>query len=164
MIAHALAWGVALSLYLGSSFCLLARINPEMWLGDYPPDIRERWGPMSTAARRQRLVFGVPVLLLGLAIVTASDVHFARTDPASAGFMALFAHTWIVLMVFNVIDLLIIDWILFVRIRPSFVVLPGTEDLAGYDDDAFHAVAFLKGTVGITVVSALLGVAVPLLA
>jgi hypothetical protein len=48
---------------------------------------------------------------------------------------------------------LLIDWLLFVRVRPAFVVLPGTEGMAGYDDYAFHWRAFLKGTAGIAVLS-----------
>jgi hypothetical protein len=35
-------------------------------------------------------------------------------------------------------DLTILDWLLFVKVTPSFVVLPGTEGMAGYDDYGFH--------------------------
>ncbi|MDH3734751.1 MAG: hypothetical protein OEU54_14585 [Gemmatimonadota bacterium] len=61
------------------------------------------------------------------------------------------------LSVFNLVDLLILDWLILVRIQPGFVVLPGTEGLAGYDDYRFHGHAFLIGTTGILVVSLLAG-------
>jgi len=50
-------------------------------------------------------------------------------------------------MVFNVFDLLVLDWLLFCTIQPRFMALPGTEGMAAYGDYGFHAVGFLKGTV-----------------
>lgn len=42
---------------------------------------------------------------------------------------------------------------LFVWIRPRFLILPGTEGMAGYDNYAFHWTAFLRGSAGVVVVS-----------
>jgi len=40
--------------------------------------------------------------------------------------------------------LLILDWLIFVTIQPSFIVIPGTEGMAGYKDYWFHfQVSFL---------------------
>lgn len=153
---HAVVSGLILSLYLGTAFVALSRLNPEMWLGDYPPDIQDRFGPMSGKARRQRLWLGLPVLLVAVVFVLAASVHLIRSGDGSPGYAVLYAHTFVVLMTFNVVDLVVIDWLLFVRIRPGFVVLPGTEGAAGYDDDRFHWIAFLKGTAGIAVASAIL--------
>jgi len=36
----------------------------------------------------------------------------------------------------------VLDWLIFVTIQPDFVVIPGTEGLAGYKDYGFH---FLGG-------------------
>ena len=41
-------------------------------------------------------------------------------------------------MIFNLVDLILLDWLLFTYIQPRFVVLPGTEGLAGYRDYWFH--------------------------
>ena len=30
-----------------------------MWLQDYPPDVKARWGPISEKARRQHFVFAI---------------------------------------------------------------------------------------------------------
>lgn len=149
LLLHALRSGLALSLYLGVAFVALSLLDPEMWLGDYPPDIREAWGPMSPAARRRKWLLGVPVFALALALVVLATRQIAAVPPPSFG--AVWLHTFVMLSVFNLVDLLVIDWLLFVRIRPAFVVLPGTEGMAGYDDYAFHARAFAIGTVGIAV-------------
>jgi hypothetical protein len=53
-----------------------------------------------------------------------------------------------VLLVFNTVDVLILDWLVFVTLRPGIVVLPGTEGAEGYRDYGFHFRAFLKGLAG----------------
>jgi hypothetical protein len=108
---------------------------------------------MSPTAQRQRWVLGVPVLAVALGLIILATVRLLEHRPTPLGFGMLFLHTLVLLMVFNVVDLLVIDWLFFVRIRPRFVVLPGTEGLAGYGDYRFHWRAFLKGSAGIVVVS-----------
>jgi len=51
-------------------------------------------------------------------------------------------------LVFSAVDLLILDWLVFVTLRPKIVVLPGTEGAKGYGDYGFHFRAFLKGLAG----------------
>ncbi len=150
ILLHALEAGLALSVYLGVAFVGLSLFNPELWLGDYPPDIRKAWGPMSPAARRQKWLLGVPVLAIGLAFVAVATIQVAAFVPRLS-FFALWLHTVIMLSVFNLVDLLIIDWLLFIRIQPDFVVLPGTEGMAGYADYGFHFRAFCLGTGGILI-------------
>lgn len=157
IVHHALLWGLGLSAFLTVAFMALGISNPEMWLNDYPPDIRKQFGPMSPKANRQRWLLGVPLMIVTLGVIALATIHFAERAPVPAGFTAVFAHTLILLMVFNVVDLLIIDWLFFVRIQPRFVILPGTEGLAGYSDYAFHWRAFLKGTAGILVFSVVVG-------
>ena len=154
LLRHALLWGVALSAWLSVALIALAAIEPEIWLNDYPPDVRARHGPQSPSARRLAWLLGVPVLAVGLTIIILATRDLLV--PGALGFGPIFLHTLVLLMVFNVVDLLVIDWLLFVRIRPRLVILPGTEGAAGYDDYAFHWRAFLKGTVGIAIFSAVL--------
>lgn len=124
-----------------------------MWLEDYPPDIQRVFGPMSDEARRRRFQLGIPVILGAVAIVILATLHLVRGVPETAAFLPLAIHTFALLMSFNLVDLLLIDWLLFVRIQPDWVVLPGTGGLAGYSSYGWHARAFFKGTLGIAVVS-----------
>jgi len=152
---HALMWGLILSAYMTAVIFALARIDLAMWLNDYPPDIRERYGPMSPESRRRGLLLGIPAMAIGLAVAVVGTLQASAGAVEPLGFGGLFLHLFVVMTVFNVIDLVVLDWLVFVRIRPRFLVLPGTEDCAGYDDDAFHLRAFLKGTALITALSAL---------
>jgi hypothetical protein len=78
---------------------------------------------------------------------------------ATVSFLPALAFSGLALLVFNVFDLLILDWILFCTIRPRWLVLPGTEGMAGYGDYRFHFIGFLKGlgfvAVGALVISTL---------
>ena len=53
MLQGGFIWG----LIFGTVFCLamlaISRINAEMLLNDYPPDVKVRFGPMNPATGRQ---------------------------------------------------------------------------------------------------------------
>lgn len=152
VLLHGLIYGAVLSSLMGVIFLAIAYVNPEIWLNDYPPDIRERFGPMSERARKQRTLAGVPVFLLLFGTIALSAFRLARIGDDEV-FFAVFFGTFIMLLVFNLVDLLILDWFVFNTLRPGFVVLPGTEGARGYSDYGFHFRAFLKGVVGALVVS-----------
>jgi hypothetical protein len=63
----------------------------------------------------------------------------------SVSFLTALVFSAAVLLVFNIYDLLILDWLLFCTIQPRAMILPGTEGMAGYRDYRFHFTGFLKG-------------------
>ena len=130
-------------------------MNPEIVLHDYPPDIRAKFGPMSQRAKRQQLPVAVFFGVVVLGIVVASFVELRANFGGHIPFLAAFVHLFVMFSLFNLADLLILDWPLAV-LCPSFVVLPGTEGLAGYKDYGFHLRGFLIGTVLILVISVLM--------
>jgi hypothetical protein len=155
IVRHALAYGSILS---GVSSVLLLGIlwfNPEIMLNDYPPDIRAKHGPMSERSKRQRIPVAVLFGAVGLTIVAASFVEVRGNSGGHIPFLTAFVHLFVMFFLFNLVDLLILDWPL-VALCPSFLVLPGTEGLAGYKDYGFHFRGFLIGTVLILVMSGLM--------
>lgn len=146
-----LTYGLLYSLVIASAFLLLARINPEAWLNDYPPDIKTKFGPMSPKANRQRMIFGIPVMLFMLGFPFFVIVQHAQDSPLT--FWQMFGSLLTLFTVFNVFDLLIMDWLIFNTIQPKFTILPGTEGLTGYKDYGFHFRASLKGQIGLTLFS-----------
>jgi hypothetical protein len=65
-----------------------------------------------------------------------------------------------VVFLFNLIDWLLLDWLIFCTITPPFVVLPGTAGMSGYKDYGMHVRGFLVGSV----LSAVIGIAVATIA
>ena len=162
LVNSALVNGVWLSLALVVTMVLSARLAADMWVGDYPPDIREKYGPMSARAARLRPFVAVVFFLIVLA-VPLLGLAALRSGGMQVTFLPALVFGAIALLVFNVFDLLILDWLLFCTIQPRMMVLPGTEGMAGYRDYRFHFIGFLKGlgfcaVVGLVVAGAWLGV------
>jgi hypothetical protein len=147
-------YGGVLSAVGGPLLLFLLWFNPEILLNDYPPDIREKHGPMSEGTKRQRLPAAIVFGIVGLAVVVASFSGL-RANGGSISFPTAFVHLFVMFSVFNVVDLIVIDWPL-VAIGPRFAILPGTEGLPGYKDYWFHFRGFLIGTALLSVVSAVL--------
>jgi len=63
-------------------------------------------------------------------------------------------------MIWNLFDLLVFDWLIFCKINPRFMILPGTKGNPAYQDYRYHFIGFLKGTilciVGAVVISLLI--------
>lgn len=155
IVQHALLWGLILSAVLFAGVLALLRFNPEIMLQDYPPDIRAKHGPMSERTRRQRLPAGILFLVILLALVAGSLLRLPEITGGDVGFRAAFVHLATMFSLFNVLDWLVMDWLIMVRFQPRFVVLPGTEGLAGYRSYWFHFRGFLIG-LPISLVAALL--------
>jgi hypothetical protein len=153
LFQHSLVYGLMLSAVMTVSFIVIALINPEIWLKDYPPDIREKFGRMSERAKKQRTLFGIPVALLTLGIIVLAVAQLAQVMGRAPTFLEVAISFFLMLLVFNLVDLFIIDWLIFVTLRPRLIILPGTEGMKGYRDYGFHFKQSLKGLVGSTVAS-----------
>lgn len=130
--------GTFLSVSLAAVIGLTLRINPEIWVHDYPPDIKEKFGPKSDKAKRQTWLAAIPFFVLLIGVVVRSNLALKRENGGHLPIKMAFLNAYGLFLYFWLFDLVILDWLLFVTLKPSFVVLPGTEGLAGYDDYAFH--------------------------
>jgi len=149
----ALISGLVLSLALTALSVISGAIALDMFVDKYPPDIREKYGPMSAKAARLRPYIGA--LLFGTMLVIPLLGLFAlRAEINAVPFLPALAFSAIPLLLFNTYDLIILDWLFFCTIRPRAMVLPGTEGMAGYGDYRFHFIGFLKG-LGFTLVGSL---------
>ena len=144
IINGALLNGAWLSLALVTIMLISAAIAPDMWVGDYPPDIRQKYGPMSARAARIRPYFAALFFAVVL-VIPILGLFSLRAVLGPIPFIAALAFGAITLLVFNVFDLLILDWLFFCTIQPRPMVLPGTEGMAGYRNYRFHFIGFLKG-------------------
>ena len=163
MLQQALTDGLILSALLSAVVLITLRWNAESWLGDYPPDIREAFGPMGPEARRVKILGGMAFLAILVGVLVRGLIALDRASGGELAFIPAFLYTFVVGQVFNVIDLLIIDWLLIVAIGPAFVILPGTEGMDGYKNYAFHFRAFLIGLgAGVVVSAVVAGAAVGL--
>jgi len=132
---------------LGSIYLLvLMAYNPRLYLnkGDLPPDILAAVPPKTAREKRQAIILGVPFLVAMVAAPFVSTLQFHQQAGNDVGFLYLLLHAFLILMIFNLFDLLILDFGLFCTITPRFMVVPGTEGLAGYKDYGFHIKQHLR--------------------
>jgi len=118
--------------------------NPRFMMGDYPEEITAGLSPQSPEEKKGARTYGLP-FLLSLMLLPFFYGLLGKFS-ASLPFLKNATNIFILLFSFNLVDLLIIDWIVFCTITPHFLVLPGTEGHPGYKNYRFHLDASFKGT------------------
>ncbi len=118
--------------------------DPVRFLFNYPPAIQERVRSLKEYEGRiptQQTRIGKKLLatLLFVAVGVGLCVWAGATN-----FRSAFLHMVAIFTVFNLYDLIVLDWILFRNLKA--VRIPGTEDMdREYKAFGFHLVGFLKG-------------------
>jgi hypothetical protein len=153
VLSPALFYGAIISLVMTAMILITFRWNPEIWVHDAPPKIRERYGPISAKAKRDGRIAAIPTFLLlsGVLVVAIVDLH--QRAGGAPGFWAIFLTLFVAMQTFNVFDLLVIDWLIVATLKPRALMIPGTETWEGHADYGFHFRGFLIGCAGITIVS-----------
>ena len=155
LIQHGLVYGLILSalftvVLLGAVF-----VNVEIMQNDYPPEVKQAYGAeRNPKTRGQRRWFSLLFLFVLFGVLCYSMLDLKHSTPAEFNFLTLFILVFVEVFIFNLWDLLVIDWLIFNTIQPKFIFLPGTEGMAGYKDYYFHFRGFLTGIV-FTFISAL---------
>lgn len=134
--------------------------DAEIWVQDYPPDVREKWGPKSKRARRLTILWSIPFMLVLFGGVAGSVLKLKQEQGGRLSFRAAFLHTYGLLLSFWLFDLVIIDWTLLGVLKPEFAILPGTEGMAGYEDRMIHLRTALPALPGMVLPAALIAFAV----
>jgi hypothetical protein len=140
--------GAILSLVASAFLIITLRINPRLWLQDYPQDIQDQVPPKTEQELRLSLILGIPFLLVLFGAPLISTLGLKRQYAGDVAFLALTLHAFGVGFIFNVVDWLLIDWLLFCVITPEFLIIPGTEGAGGYTTKNYghHVRGFVIGT------------------
>lgn len=112
--------------------------NPEIWVNDYPPDIKEKFGPQSPEAKKMTRLWAIPFFTIAIGYVVFAGLRLKKANNGRLSFKDSFKYTYLLFLSFWTFDLVVMDWLLFSTIQPSFIILPGTKGMAGYKDYAFH--------------------------
>jgi hypothetical protein len=139
-----LVHGTLVSLVASIVLMVGLKINPRLFLQDYPGAIQRKVPPQSGREKKLSYLLGIPfmlVLVLGPFLST-----LALKKAGETSFLELWLNAAGILIFFNVVDWLILDWLIFCTLTPRFLVIPGSEDMAEYKDYRFHFRGFLLGT------------------
>ncbi|KYK34734.1 MAG: hypothetical protein AYK19_02355 [Theionarchaea archaeon DG-70-1] len=131
---------VLLGVIIGGSL----HYNAEMWLEDYPPEIQQAAGPMSGEARMQRILVGIPFILILVSIPLYSNVKLKRRNK-DLSFWTAFINVFLIFNIFNLFDLFVLD-VWFVTLTPEAWIISGTAALMEqYNTFSFHVMESVKG-------------------
>ncbi len=126
------------------SLLLLIKKNPRYMMQDYPEEITKNIEAKTAKEKREYLRFGLPFILILLLYPLLFGLYGKFIFDYS--FITNFLAILVILFSFNVVDLLILDWLIFCYITPKFIVIPGTEGHPGYQNYGYHMKGFLKGS------------------
>lgn len=131
------------------SLYLLAMLwfNPRLSLNDLPDDIKNAVPPWSKKEKIQAILFGIPFFILVIGFPFFSTLALKNQYGGNISLFALFINAFGVIMIFNIVEVGFVDLLLLCKIRPKFMIIPGTERLAGSRDYWHQIRAHLRGTV-----------------
>ncbi|MEM9495782.1 MAG: hypothetical protein AAGA09_07240 [Pseudomonadota bacterium] len=121
------------------SFCW----RPRIWLRDLPRDIQEMAAPMTPGERRSVAIIGLLIVGMLFSGVVISTLRFGFAH----GVLAALLHAYLIFQLFNLFDLVVLDWGMMMLIDPARPPIAGSENARGYRDFGFHAIKSLKGVV-----------------
>lgn len=150
-LVYGLIWSVMWSIYV----FLILKFYPFSMLHDYPKDIqaastiKKPTKVQEQGAKRFGTVGGL--ILFGVLIAFGLLRYYSEQTT----FLQILKYIFIIAMTWNVVDLLVMDWLIICTITPKWIVLSGTEGCKGYKDYFFHFKSFLIGCVYTTIIALL---------
>jgi hypothetical protein len=126
---------------VGSIYLVLLLIyNPRLLMseGDYPADVLAAAPPRTKEETRLSALLSIPWFLWAVGFPLYSTMSYLQAGETAISFLAAFGHAFLILLSFWLVDLILLDWLMFCTITPKFLVIPGTEGFAGYKDFGMH--------------------------
>ena len=153
-LIEGLAWSVLWIIYV----YIIVTKYPWQMMHDYPEDIQKAATlsePTDKQKRNAKLFGTIGSLVIFASLIGFGLVQFYHKD---LSFLAILIHIFIIGMTWNVIDLLIMDWLIICIITPKWVVIEGTEGCKGYKDYMYHFKGFWIGCVYTTIMALVIAV------
>lgn len=157
LLQHSLLYGGILSLIMSVVIFGSLYLRPQIWVDDAPAAVRAALGPMSSRDRQLKRWLGIPTLLAVVGLLLHAILRLVTLSNGHPTFVDVALTTFLIIQVFNLVDLLLIDWLVVETIQPGFILIPGAEHLRGMRDYGFHFRAFLKGLLGSLIASVIIG-------
>ena len=151
-VIKGLIWSVLWIIYV----YVIVTKYPWQMLHEYPKDIQKASTlpePTTEQKKNAKLFGAIGSLVIFGALITFGLIRFAGSRES---YGKVLLYIFIIAMIWNIADLLIMDWLIICRITPKWVVIPGTEGCSGYKDYFFHFKGFLIGCVYTGIMSLLI--------
>lgn len=136
--------GLILSIGLSAIILGGMTLNPRLMAQDYPPEIKTQISPLNAAEKKQQVVMALLFWVFALGLLGYSNAQLVARSGENA-FVPLFINTYLVFEIANLFDLVVMDYLIIMILKPRFLFVPGVENLAQYNTFTYHFKGFLKG-------------------
>lgn len=132
--------------------------NPRFWLHDAPVEVQRAVLPLDDTEKRQRRSWAAAVLFSMLALPLL--IALWRNEVHGFSYGEAFAFLLIAGLIFNLVDLILIDWAIVVWWQPEWSLIPGIaySEIPKAAQYRFHFLGFLKGLVIVPALAAITAV------
>ena len=140
-IIHGLLICIPFTLFVLISFLS----NPRLWLHSLPKDIQELAGPKTKKEVKITRFVLLPIYLLILPGLSLASVVLLSSAPKIAveiSFLGILIHLYTIWITVHLWDLIVIDGMGLLLIKPGRPPIKGTEDANGWSDPWFHIRSF----------------------
>lgn len=94
---------------------------------------------------KEKLLVGIPFMVIMVGYPIYSTLIQKSYLGSEYNFWIGFFNLITIQNIFNLFDLLILDWLIFSTIKPRYLILEGTEGMKDYGNYCFHFKAAMKG-------------------
>ncbi len=137
---------------IGYLMILMMSLSPRIWAySDYSEEIKAKVPPQTKKEKRLGIILSLPWLVFTFGFPILSTVLLKGKLGGEIPYWTAFINVFVMVFTFNLIDLIVLDWIIVSWITPNFVMIPGTEK-ADYEDFRFHYKAQAEASIVILAV------------
>ena len=142
-LIEGLIWSVLWMIYV---YILVTKFPWEI-IHDYPADIQKAStlpAPSDEQKKKAKIFSALFSLVIFGVLIAFGVVRYAGEN---ASFPEVLLFTFIIAMVWNVVDLIVMDRLIICKLTAKWVVIEGTEGCRGYKDYMYYFKGFLIGCI-----------------
>jgi len=144
----------------GYLFLVEITFSPRVWgYQDYPRAVKERVPPQTRREKTLAAVIGLPWLVFFLGFPLVSTYMLKIQLGGDISLIVAFLNSFTLFSFFNIVDLVLLDWLVISKITPNFVIIPGTQ-ARDYKNLSEHYRGHIWGIVGMALLSLVFAVTV----
>lgn len=146
--------GLLLSIGLSVALLVALSRNPRIMLPSYPAEIRDKAAPLTRAEKRQRLTLVLVIIILFVGVISHFVGQLRFEADGGVSVPLLFVNLYLLFLVFNVFDLVVLDLFLLTVLKPRSLFIAEIEGFTDRQAVRHHVRGFAKGMVIMLVLSA----------
>jgi hypothetical protein len=132
---------------VGYLFIIMISLSPRIWgYADYSDEIKKKVPPQTRKEKIIATIIGIPWIFFTLGFPIYSSLHLKEFLGVNFLFVTAFLNILIMVLLVNLGDVFILDWLIVNKITPKFVIIPGT-DKEDYKDFSHHYKSHIRAII-----------------